>query len=506
MKGQRILVSVLLLGLLVALAGELSLARGPRGDDTPRAALGTAFTYQGRLTDGGSLANGTYDLQFKLYDDPAAGSQVGGTVTVDDKQITDGLFTVELDFGSAAFAGDARYLEVGVRPGASSGEYSVFPERQALTAAPYALSLYPGAVIRGDTSLIPTLWVHNTNSLTGYGLMAQTDADTTGAGVHGIAVSASGQVHGVFGKSLSTSGYGVHGKAPQFGVYGEATRTSDLSYGVYGQSDSTAGQGVYGHATADSGVTYGVYGQSDSTSGQGVYGRADATSGVNYGGRFVSMSSDGYGVYAQGGKDVGLGGTVGSIHATGWANSDMELHSNDLVDVHLDDDGGSTSMFRVVNGSDVIAFAVEEDGNVSWLPQTGYLALSAAAFRPRVDGYDFDNDGVSLTNVDGSSYYYYADVQLPHGATVTKVTFYWYDVSGSNNGTAWLRRNKMDGTQDFMASVSTTASGGNGSSYDDSIDYAAIDNSQYSYYAQWLLPDSNVVGYGMVIEYTYTGP
>src|SRR5262249_10603181 len=28
----------------------------------------TAFTYQGRLNDGGNPANGSYDLQFSLYD------------------------------------------------------------------------------------------------------------------------------------------------------------------------------------------------------------------------------------------------------------------------------------------------------------------------------------------------------------------------------------------------------------------------------------------------------
>jgi hypothetical protein len=48
--------------------------------------LGTAFTYQGQLTDGGSAANGTYDLRFILYDGsvvttpaPAwAGTPIGG--------------------------------------------------------------------------------------------------------------------------------------------------------------------------------------------------------------------------------------------------------------------------------------------------------------------------------------------------------------------------------------------------------------------------------------------
>lgn len=33
----------------------------------------TAFTYQGKLTDSGTPASGTYDMQFKLFDNPNAG-------------------------------------------------------------------------------------------------------------------------------------------------------------------------------------------------------------------------------------------------------------------------------------------------------------------------------------------------------------------------------------------------------------------------------------------------
>lgn len=35
---------------------------------------GTAFTYQGRLTDSGNVANGTYDMQFKLFDTATVGT------------------------------------------------------------------------------------------------------------------------------------------------------------------------------------------------------------------------------------------------------------------------------------------------------------------------------------------------------------------------------------------------------------------------------------------------
>jgi hypothetical protein len=96
----------------------------------------TAITYQGRLTDIGSPANGTYDLQFKLFDD--TDTQQGPTLTLDDVQVTDGIFTVQLDFGDV-FDGSARTLEIAVRPGASSDAFTVLSPRQALSSTPYAV-------------------------------------------------------------------------------------------------------------------------------------------------------------------------------------------------------------------------------------------------------------------------------------------------------------------------------------------------------------------------------
>ncbi|MCK4451743.1 MAG: hypothetical protein KAX26_14250, partial [Anaerolineae bacterium] len=143
MKVKKFLSSVFFIGLALVLVGSVGpgLAQGPEPQEPlrPQDAVGTVFTYQGRLTDGGSPANGEYDFQFELYDAASGGAQVGSMVPKENTAVTDGLFTVELDFGSGIFTGDARWLEIGVRPGASAGAYTTLTPRQALTATPYAL-------------------------------------------------------------------------------------------------------------------------------------------------------------------------------------------------------------------------------------------------------------------------------------------------------------------------------------------------------------------------------
>ncbi|HEY5913101.1 MAG TPA: tail fiber domain-containing protein [Verrucomicrobiae bacterium] len=101
-------------------------------------AQGSAFTYQGRLNDGAAPANGNYDLRFTLYDAGSSGAQIGVAITQAATAVSNGLFTVALDFGSV-FDGNARWLEIGVRTNSSGSGFVTLSPRQALTAAPYAL-------------------------------------------------------------------------------------------------------------------------------------------------------------------------------------------------------------------------------------------------------------------------------------------------------------------------------------------------------------------------------
>lgn len=106
----------------------------------PRAeSQSTTFTYQGRLNDGASLANGIHDLRFTIYDLAGGGTVVAGPQTNSAVAVSNGLFTVALDFG-AVFNGAARWLEIGVRPsGGGAGDFTTLTPRQAITPTPYAM-------------------------------------------------------------------------------------------------------------------------------------------------------------------------------------------------------------------------------------------------------------------------------------------------------------------------------------------------------------------------------
>jgi hypothetical protein len=99
--------------------------------------LGTALTYQGRLQQSGAPLNGGFDFQCKLFDALNAGVQIGSTQTISNVQVTDGLFTMSIDFGVGAFNGNERFLEIAVRP-TGAGLFTTLSPRQKLTAAPYA--------------------------------------------------------------------------------------------------------------------------------------------------------------------------------------------------------------------------------------------------------------------------------------------------------------------------------------------------------------------------------
>jgi hypothetical protein len=106
----------------------------PQVPANPNSAVGTAFTYQGRLTDGGAPANGNYEFRFYLWAEEGKTTLLGtypgtGTVSVN---VEDGYFTTTLDFGVGIFDGDECWLEIEVNG-------SLLAPLQSITPTPYAI-------------------------------------------------------------------------------------------------------------------------------------------------------------------------------------------------------------------------------------------------------------------------------------------------------------------------------------------------------------------------------
>ena len=131
---------------------------GVTGPPSP-SEIPTAFTYQGKLTDGGAPANGTYDFEFRLFDQENFGAQIGSEIVHEDVYVSSGVFTVLLDFGRSPFMSrTGNYLDISVRTGSATGSYTALSPRQPIRSSPYAVQ-----TLRAETAA----FADNANALGG---------------------------------------------------------------------------------------------------------------------------------------------------------------------------------------------------------------------------------------------------------------------------------------------------------------------------------------------------
>jgi hypothetical protein len=208
----------------------------PAASYTIAATLGEGFTYQGMLQNNGVPANGVYDLRFDLFSQLSGGTSVLGNTSADyvfvySQTVTNGKFSAFLDFspfsGKALFWGDERYLEIAVRP-TGTPTYSVLTPRQRLTAAPYALSLKPGAVLSSSVAG-PMLTIHNADPNTqARGLAIKVANPNTEASAVRIETNSSAATaSGLFALSTAVTGtgavvYGLTSSSEGAAIRGEA--------------------------------------------------------------------------------------------------------------------------------------------------------------------------------------------------------------------------------------------------------------------------------------------
>ncbi len=123
--------------------------------------LPAQVTYQGTLADGGTPADGIYDLRFTLFDSATDGTTLD-TFAAEDVPVTGGLFVLGLSFEAVELDGSAMWLGIEVRPGDSTGSFTALEPRQLVSAAPYALfaehgvaaGKADGALDAGDTDTL----------------------------------------------------------------------------------------------------------------------------------------------------------------------------------------------------------------------------------------------------------------------------------------------------------------------------------------------------------------
>ena len=269
------------------------------------APLGTAFTYQGRLTESGSGVTGSYDLQFTLLDAAVGGNQVVPPVVAPSVAVNNGLFTTSLDFGGSAFDGRAFWLQIGVRPSGGGGAFTPLLTLQQISPVPYAVyALSAGSGGGGGFLTSGTSAYYLTGSV-GIGTSTpQSALDVHGdIGVTG-AMSAGGPVSGV--SSGRPFGYAVYGYdtsvnvTSSAGVFPSSAKpVGSLSNNVESKNMDEEGAGA-SPATVTQGNTGGVFGSS--AAGVGVWGTSVTSEGVH------GESRDSWGVFGSSQSSLGVFG------------------------------------------------------------------------------------------------------------------------------------------------------------------------------------------------------
>ncbi len=333
----RVRSALLILALMLTLPAGFTAAQGPQDPESVPASItggsmANTFTYQGSLEEGGTLANGSYDFIFKLWESSAPAASLVDTLNAVGGSsaylVEDGFFSFHLIPAtkslSEVFDGGERWIQVQVRP-TGTGTYTTLP-RQALAGVPYAWSLRPGAVITGTIATGSTLYVGNayngTNYFDGSAIYAESHASFSptiyalhngnGYALWGNSNSAmatvragnSGSGPAVYARSLS--GVGVVGLT----VSKEAPAVAGLHSG-YNVTDLEDYWGPGGFFAGDNGVV----GVTKKYLGYGVFGWDKSITTGGWAGYFKSENGGGVSISTPVGK-VGLivlGGTKNAV-------------------------------------------------------------------------------------------------------------------------------------------------------------------------------------------------
>ncbi len=275
------------------------------GPQSAQVGAGSGFTYQGRLVKNGQPVNDTCDLSLSLWDAASGGGFLGSN-TFTTQPITNGLFTVQIDYGASPFAGEARWLESAVRCPPDITYVTLGP-RTRLTAAPYALYALNN-------------WALGGNSGTGgTGFVGTLDNTALTIGVNGVGAlrlypnaSSPNLIGGYYGNYVTPTVYGAtiagggsffyeNRVLNTFGSVGGGRANHADGYG------STIAGGIDNQAATDYATVAG-----------GLHNYATGSSSA-IGGGFYNVAS-GYVAYIGGG-DLNVASTQNGFIGGGYSNT-----------------------------------------------------------------------------------------------------------------------------------------------------------------------------------------
>ena len=319
----------------------------------------TAFTYQGKLTDNGSPANGNYDLQFDLWDATTGGNQVSPKKTIANVPVNGGVFTVTVDFGEGIFNGGLKFMEVSARP-SGTGPFTVLTPRQQIMSTPYAVRSLTTATadvatnaqnlggvaaadyVRGTDSRLsdartPTAgssnYIQNSNSPQGAANFNISGNGTAGGTLSANQVNANTQYNLNGNRAFAINGAGQWTNSNTFVGVGAGALTTPSS-----NTDSGSNNSFFGFGSGAANTT----GFSNSFFGMNA-GKANTTGeGNSFFGRQAGFGNTTGEINSFFGDWAGLSNTTGNLnsffgHRAGWHNTSG---SNNVI---LGYDAGQTN-------------------------------------------------------------------------------------------------------------------------------------------------------------------
>jgi len=448
----------------------------------PKGAPLEYMCYQGRLQVDGLPANGDYDIGFRIFDKAKTGNMLWSDIL--PVTATEGLFTAYLPLDPAIYNGQGLYLEMEI------GGNILLP-RQSIPAAPYARSLLPGAQIGGSEN-DGELYLNYAdgspfaNFASQDGLFSIFDDN----GCYALKMSAPST-------ELTIGGQNAGDPAGNIRVVQNGTSYIALSAKYarikVGNNSKTGKIEVIG----SSGLPVVYLNAQDGTLIAGCTNTAGSIEVRNVADETTVEASGEYGLL-----DLGGPGQDGDLRVR---------DSEDIITGQLDGAAGMLILgatgqdgdLYIRNDTNDITFQVDgQSGEATWAPQTRYIALSPTVCRPYTNATQYSCHGTHLFTTSDTFFVFHADLQAPHGAKLTNMTFYWND-QAALDATLSLSRSNYGSSSTTIALISTSGN-------EDKLDSAStafsltVDNNASVYYLTLTLPPG-INFYGAKIKYTMTG-